>query len=97
MTEESYFDLQQRTKDAVENVIHGSSFGPPSGEAVLLDCVVVMGWTNGNGEYRSTHLRCGSPWATEGLLTEALRFVEDPIDEIITGEDEDDDEGGLNA
>lgn len=61
--------------DAVQQVVAGTEFAPTEA-ALVTECVVVIGWTDGDSNYGQSHLRCGSPWGTEGLLVAALREVE---------------------
>ena len=67
--------LQRRMLDAIQQTIAGTDWAPPDA-ALVTECVVIMGWTDGDGYYGTSHLRCGSPWGTEGLIANALREIE---------------------
>ncbi|WP_144836005.1 hypothetical protein [Kocuria rosea] len=69
--------LQSRLRELVGETVKGTHYAPPGEHpAILLDCVVIMGWTNGDGGYSTSHVRIGSTWATEGLTIDALRQME---------------------
>jgi hypothetical protein len=69
--------LTHKVMSAIDEAVRGSEFAPPSDEpSVMTECVVIMGWNDGNGGYVQTHLRIGSSWGTEGLVVRALREIE---------------------
>lgn len=69
------YDLQQKLKAAIEGALQDTEF-VPTHPSFLVDCVVVMGWSDGQGNWGTSHIRCGSPWATEGLVQDTLRDIE---------------------
>lgn len=71
--------LQRRMLDAVQAVVAGTEWAPPTG-GLITEAVVVMGWADAEGDNGVSHLRCGTTWGTEGLLVEALRQVEAAAD-----------------
>jgi hypothetical protein len=71
----TYYDLQQRLKAAIEGVLQGTDFVPTE-PAFLVDCVVIMGWSDGQGNWGSSHIRCGSPWATAGLVQDMAADID---------------------
>lgn len=77
----SAYDLQQKLKAAIEGVLQDTAY-VPSHPAFLVDCVVLMGWSDGQGGWGTSHIRCGSPWSTDGLIQGAIR--------VIANEDHDD-------
>lgn len=62
--------MEHRVREAVSNAVKGSDRAPLAG--VLLECVVVMGWMDDEGEHATTYILCGSPWATSGLAKYAI-------------------------
>lgn len=71
---EEYSHVKRKVINAVDEAVRGSSWAPPDGEvAVLTDCVVIMGWTDLEGNNVQTNLLCGSSWAAEGLVSQVLR------------------------
>lgn len=63
-------EVSERMRDAVTAAVRGSPWSPP--QALLTDCVVVMGWNFTDGTYGTSVLATGAPWATRGLLEGAL-------------------------
>lgn len=66
--------MEHRVREAVSNAVKGSDRAPLAG--VLLECVVVMGWMDDEGEHVTTHILCGSPWATRGLISQAVAHID---------------------
>lgn len=64
---EAAIALEHKVREAVADAIRGSDWEPPG--AVLTECVVVMGWFLPDGSHGSSHLRCGTPWGTLGLVS----------------------------
>lgn len=68
---------EHRMMEAVAAVATGSECDlAPDNGAILVDCVVIMGWVTADGEHASSHMRCGSPWGTRGLLLAAIEEVD---------------------
>lgn len=67
--------LSRRMLDAIGETVADTDWAPPDG-GLVTEAVVVMGWMNPQGQYGTSHLRCGSPWGTEGLLHDALRSLD---------------------
>lgn len=72
--------LTHRMLEAISAVVRGSEWEPLEG-GIITEAVVTMGWVTPQGEYGTSHLRCGSPWGTEGLARDALRRIEEGDEE----------------
>lgn len=84
MTDPDVEALEHRVREAVASAVAGSDWAPPSG-AVLLDCVVIMGWFHADGTHGTSRLVCGSPWAGRGLVDMAAQAIEASYDDEIRG------------
>lgn len=86
-------ELQRDLLDAVQRIVAGTEHAPP-GAGIVTECVVVMGWVADDGDHGRSHVRCGSPWGTEGLLIAAIREIEAAeqaqLDDDFSPEDDDD-------
>ena len=92
MSDQSNWEqAQQAMKVAVQQILNDAEWGPPGG-GIVSECVVVAGWVDHNGTYGQSHLRCGSPWGTEGLMSSALRAMRYVDDFTNTEEEHDDDD-----
>lgn len=87
--------IEHKMREAVAAAVDGSQHRPDEA-AILTDVVVVMGWVMGDGSHGTTHVRCGAPWATRGLLQHAADTI-DTVDgawmayQFAPGEDADED------
>lgn len=73
-------DLRRKMLNVVHETVQGSAFGPSNDEpAMLVDCVVIMGWCD-DEEYTTSALRCGSPWGSRGLVHQAYHDMIGEID-----------------
>ena len=70
----THAEMAERVRDAVAEAVAGTRWAPAGG--VLVDCVVFMGFFNADGTHGASHLICGSPWASVGL-------VEDQLDRMV--------------
>lgn len=68
-------EVAEKVRDAVAGAVAGTSWAPPEG-GLIVDCVVFLGFYNANGTYGASHLRCGSPWATHGLVEDQLERMD---------------------
>lgn len=75
MSDQQLEAVQDAVRAAVSEAVKGTPWEPSIG-AVLTECVVVMGWYDSDGDQDSTLIRCGSPWGTRGLLTDAVEYVD---------------------
>ena len=75
MAEAAYEKVQDVVRDAISAAVRGTEFAPPEG-AVLTDCVIVMGWYDADGDHGTSMVRCGSPWATRGLIVYAGEYAD---------------------
>jgi len=80
-------NLKRRMRDAVQEVLAGSEYGPPDG-GIVAECVVIAGWVDIDGDSGKSHLRCGTAWGTEGLVASTLREIRYSDDLIFTEPDE---------
>lgn len=85
MADDDTLALQRRMLDAVQEVLAGTEWAPPEG-GIVTEAVVIVGWADAAGGFGHGHLRCGSPWGTEGLVHGALREIQ------YAGPPDDDDE-----
>lgn len=76
--------LRQRLTDAVANLLSDTDWAPPEG-GIVVDVVVVTGWRTADDASGVSYIGASSSWATEGLLTHALRM------HTGNGDDEEDD------
>lgn len=87
MTEEEVRNLQRKVLDTVSDVLAGTEWSPPDG-GIITEMVVIAGWADAEGDYGDVHLRCGSPWGTEGLVTRTARLIEDGDWMVVDEEDD---------
>ena len=66
-------EVRQKLTDAVASILDGTQFAPPAG-GIVIDVVVIAGWRTADDDSGVTYIGASSPWATEGLLSDALRM-----------------------
>lgn len=67
-------EVEHALREAVAAVLADTEFAPPAG--LLTDCFVICGWVLDDEDHATTHVRCGSPWATRGLLHDATTHID---------------------
>ena len=68
-------DVEHAMKEAVAGAVAGTDWAPPDG-AILIECVVIMGWYYPDGSYGSSHITCGPPWSGHGLAQRCVQDME---------------------
>lgn len=70
--------MRDKLIDAIGDTVHGTDWGPPGEDPmVLAEVVVVMGWTSVEpGHYALSYVRTGSTWSSKGIVREALEQME---------------------
>jgi hypothetical protein len=68
-------DQEHRILDAVQDALRREHMCPDSG-ALMTELVLIAGWIDSDGDHGWSLVRCGSPWATRGLLDMATEHVD---------------------
>ena len=68
---------ERQVVEVIQAALQAGGFAP--GDAIVVDAVVVAGWMDGDGDWCWSLVRCGSPWATRGLIDSAIESVEGEI------------------
>lgn len=66
--------IGNKLRDFCHEHLLGTDFAPEDG--IVMDAALVIGWMRPDGRYGTAHVRAGTPWAQEGLMTNALREME---------------------
>lgn len=69
--------VQERLLAAIPDIVAGTTWAPPKG-GLFPDAVLVMGWTDSDGDWGTSQIATGSPWASHGLLSMRLCDLGEP-------------------